>query len=334
MGRPQRVAVIGAGAVGSYYGARLAEAGHEVRFLLRRDYEAVRAGGLRVRSVDGDLHLERPFAAATSAEVGPVDWVLCALKATSMDDVPALLAPCVEPETRILVLMNGLGLEEHFSRWFGARRVCGGLAFTCINRGDPGVVNHLRYGPVTIGHAENDPEQLEAAERLWAGANVRVSTEPSLLRARWEKLCWNIPFNGLTIAAGGVGTEQVVTDEALRSEARALMEEVVRLGNADLASQGESARIDGDAVIARMFALTDTMGDYRPSTLIDFLEGRSLEVEAIFGEPLRRAHALGEPAPRLELMTAVLRSLDARNRARRPEWSRAVGDPGEAGVAP
>ncbi len=334
MGRPQRVAVIGAGAVGSYYGARLAEAGHDVRFLLRRDYEAVRAGGLHVRSVDGDLHLERPFVAATSAEIGPADWVVCALKATSMDDVPALLAPCLAPKTRILVLMNGLGLEERFSVWFGAGRVYGGLAFTCINRGEPGVVNHLRYGPLTIGHAENDPEQLEAAERLWAGANVRVSTEPSLLRARWEKLCWNIPFNGLTIAAGGVGTEQVVTDEALRSEARALMEEVVRLGNADLASQGQSARIDDDAVIARMFALTDTMGDYRPSTLIDFLEGRSLEVEAIFGEPLRRAHALGEPAPRLKLMTAVLRSLDARNRARRPEWSRAAGDPGEAGVAP
>ena len=311
----QRVGVIGAGAVGSYYGARLAEAGHDVRFLLRRDYEAVRSGGLRVRSVDGDLHLARPFAAATSEEIGPVDWVVCALKATSLDAVPALLQPCLGETTRVLVLMNGLGLEERFSDWFGARRVFGALAFTCINRGEPGVVNHLRYGPITIGHAEDDPVELEAAARLWAGAKVEVSTAPSLLRARWEKLCWNIPFNGLTIAAGGVATDRVVGASALRREARALMEEVVRLGNAELARSGEAARIDGDAVIERMFAMTDVMGAYRPSTLIDFLEGRELEVEAIFGEPLRRAHALGEPAPRLELMTALLRALDAETRA-------------------
>ena len=305
MGRTQRVAVIGAGAVGSYYGARLAEGGHEVRFLFRRDYEAVRSGGLHVRSVDGDLSLARPFAAATSDEIGPVDWVVCALKATALDDAPALIEPCLEQGTRILVLMNGLGLEERFSGWFGARRVFGALAFTCINRGEPGVVNHLRYGPLTIGHAENDPEELAAAERLWAGSKVQVSTAPSLLRARWEKLCWNIPFNGLTIAAGGVATDRVVDDPALRHEARALMEEVVRLGNAELARDGEAMRIDGDAVIGRMFAMTDAMGPYRPSTLIDYLDGRALEVEAIFGEPLRRGHALGEPAPRLELTCAA-----------------------------
>ena len=331
MERVQRVGVIGAGAVGSYYGARLAEAGHDVRFLFRRDYEAVRAGGLRVRSVDGDLHLERPFAAAASEEIGPVDWVVCALKATSLDAVPALLRPCLGEATRVLVLMNGLGLEERFSGWFGARRVFGALAFTCINRGEPGVVNHLRYGPLTIGHAEDDPAELEAAGRLWAGAKVQVSTAPSLLRARWEKLCWNIPFNGLTIAAGGVATDRVVGDPALRGEARVLMEEVVRLGNADLARAGEAARIDGDAVIGRMFAMTDAMGPYRPSTLIDYLEGRALEVEAIFGEPLRRAHALGEPAPRLELMAALLRSLDAESGARGGAGGRRAADREAAG---
>ncbi len=312
----QRVGVIGAGAVGSYYGARLAEAGHDVRFLFRRDYEAVRAGGLRVRSVDGDLHLPRPFAVSASDQIGSVDWVVCALKATSLDEVPRLLGPCLEDGTRILVLMNGLGLEERFARWFGAHRVFGALAFTCINRGEPGVVNHLRYGPITIGHTEDDPAELEAAARLWQGARVEVSTAPSLLRARWEKLCWNIPFNGLTIAAGGVATDRVVGDPALRHEARELMAEVVRLGNAELARDGEPRRIDGEAVIERMFAMTDAMGPYRPSTLIDFLEGRELEVEAIFGEPLRRSHVLGEPAPRLELMTALLRSLDARARGR------------------
>lgn len=308
---PQRVAVIGAGAVGCYYGGRLAEAGHDVSFLMRRDYDAVKRDGLTVHSVDGDFHLESPSIARSSDEIGAVDWLLCALKATSLESVPELAGPCVGPETRILVVMNGLGLEERFAGWFGGERVYGGLAFTCINRGEPGQVHHLRYGALTIGHYADDPARIEAAAELWAGSRVDVSTTPSLLRSRWEKLCWNIPFNGLTIAAGGAGTERVVGDPELRANALALMQEVVAIGNADL-DQHCQPRLDGDEVIERMFRLTDAMGDYRPSTLIDFLEGRPLEVDAIFAEPLRRAEALGVPAPRLELLTDTLSQVSAR----------------------
>lgn len=307
---PRRVAVIGAGAVGCYYGARLAEAGHDVHFLMRRDYDAVDAGGLRITSPDGDFVLASPSIARTSEEIGPADWVVCALKATSIDVARELVAPCVDGGTRILVLMNGLGLEERFAQWFGAGRIFGGLAFTCINRGEPGAVHHLEYGPVTLGHLGDDARELAAAERLWAGANVAVSASPSLLRARWEKLCWNIPFNGLCVAAGGVTTDLVVGDPALRQAARVAMQEVVAAGNADLSAHGQSARLDGAETVARMFALTDAMGPYRPSTMIDYLEGRPMEVAAIFDEPLRRAQALGVAVPHLELLTALMHALD------------------------
>lgn len=306
----QTVAVIGSGAIGSYYGGRLAEAGHDVRFLMRRDYQAVRASGLRVTSPDGDFTLTRPRITLSSAEIGPVDWVLCALKATSIDKARELVKPCVAAHTRILVLMNGLGLEERFAEWFGPQRIFGGLAFTCINRGEPGYVHHLAYGPVTLAHFRNNSKELEAALALWAATKVPVSTSPSLLRARWEKLCWNIPFNGLAVAAGGITTDRIVGDPGLRQAARTLMEEVIAAGNADLAAHSETVRIDGAAVIQRMFALTDTMGVYRPSTMIDFVEGKAMEVEAMFGEPLRRAQSLGTATPQLTLLTALLRSLN------------------------
>ena len=119
-----------------------------------------------------------------------------------------------------------------------------------------------------------------------------------------------MPFNGLTVAAGGVDTEVIVTDPALRAEARALMEEVVAAGNADLAAAGSPERIDGEAFIARMFALTDTIGPYRPSTLIDYLEGRAIEVDAMFAEPAGRARALGVPTPRMDMLAALLARLD------------------------
>ena len=304
------VAVVGAGAVGCYYGARLAQAGHDVRFLLRRDYEAVAARGLRVESHHGDFTLEHPAIARDPADLGVADWVLCGLKATSLGEASALIRPCLGPETRVLAIMNGLGIEEALAEAIGSGRVFGGLAFTCLNRGEPGTVRHSEYGQVAIGRLGDDAAELERALELWEGARVEVSAAPSLLRARWEKLCWNVPFNGLAVAAGGVDTEAIVTDAALRGAARALMGEVAAAGNADLAARGHRERIDGEAVIARMFALTDAMGPYRPSTLIDFLEGRAIEVDAIFAEPARRARALGVAAPRLEQLAALLARLD------------------------
>ena len=305
------IAVIGSGAIGSYYGGRLAEAGYDVRFLMRRDYQAVRENGLRVTSPDGDFMLTSPTITQNSEEIGLVDWVICALKATSIEEVYELVQPCVAANTRILVLMNGLGLEERFAEWFDPGRVFGGLAFTCINRGEPGYVHHLAYGPVTLGHFLNDRQELEAAASLWASSKVQVTASLSLLRARWEKLCWNIPFNGLAVAAGGITTDRIVGDLGLRNTARTLMEEVIEVGNRDLAAHSEDLRIDRTSVIERMFGLTDTMGVYRPSTMIDFVDGKVMEIEAIFGEPLNRAQLLGIATPQLVLLTALLYALNA-----------------------
>ncbi|MCX6005474.1 MAG: 2-dehydropantoate 2-reductase, partial [Chloroflexi bacterium] len=307
----QSVAVIGSGAVGSYYGGRIAESGHDVRFLVRRDYHAVNASGLNVTSPDGDFTLTHPQIFKNSEDIGPVDWVICALKATSIDDARKLVQPCITSHTRILVLMNGLGLEDSFARWFGGERIFGGMAFTCINRGKPGHVHHLAYGQVTVGHFQDNPSELTAAMSLWSQSKVQVIEAPSLLRARWEKLCWNIPFAGLCVAAGGITTDRILADPGLHSAAVRLMKEVIAAGNADLKHHSEHTQINRDAVIDSMFKRTATMGAYRPSTMIDFVEGRTMEIEAIFGEPLNRALALKVPVPYLTLLTALLRSLNS-----------------------
>jgi len=306
-----KIAIIGAGAVGGYYGARLAEAGHEVHFLVRRDYHAVTANGLTVTSPDGDFALASPHIARNSEEIGPADWVICALKSGSLADAHKLVRPCIGPGTRVLVLMNGLGLEEHFAGWFGAGRIFGGLAFTCINRGKPGYIHHLAYGTVTIGHFQDSPAELETALSLWSGSKARVLPAPCLLRARWEKLCWNIPFSGLCVAAGGVTTDRIMQDPGLRAAALNLMEEVIAAGNADLEFHGGDLRIDRDNMADSMFTRTSTMGAYRPSTMIDYVEGKAMEIEYMFAEPLRRARALGLQAPYLTLLTTLLRSHNA-----------------------
>ncbi len=308
------IAVIGAGAVGGYYGALLARAGHDVRFLMRGDLTAVREYGLDVRSIRGDFRLPNVAAFATAEEIGPVDWVVCSLKATAIEQARELVTPCIGPNTRILALMNGLGIEERFASWFGPARVFGGMAFVCIYRGAPGVVHHLEYGRVSIGHFEDEPAELATLQDLLESGAIEVSAAPSLRCARWEKLCWNIPFNGLSVAGGGIGTQTIVRDERMRATAERAMREVIAIGNADLAAANETVRLEPRTVVDWMFAQTDTMGDYRTSMVVDFVLGREMESEAILGEPVRRAALLGVPAPTVETLYALVRAAGLRQR--------------------
>jgi len=304
-----RIAVIGAGAVGCYYGARLAEAGHEVHFLLRSTYDAVAESGLHIESVDGDIDLDAPAIARTSREIGAADWVICALKATAMDEARDLIAPCVDERTSILALMNGLGIEDQLASWFPGTPIFAGLGFTCINRGEAGRIHHIDYGPVTIAHLGDDEAEIGRGAAVWADAKVEVPTASSLLAARWQKLCWNVPFNGLTVTGGGITTDVVMGDGELRAAADGLMRELCAAGNADLEEHGSSARLDADAVVESMMTRTATMAAYRPSTMIDFLEGREMEIDAIFEAPLRRASELGVSTPLLAMLTGQIRIL-------------------------
>ncbi len=311
------IAVIGSGAVGSYYGAMLSRAGHDVRFLMRRDLAAVRARGLDIRSHRGDFRLDDVRCFGSAEEIGMVDWVLCALKTTALSEARGLIGPCLGRNTRVLALMNGLGVEEQFGEWMQPGHVFGGMAFVCLNRGEPGIVHHLDYGRLTIGHLGDEAAELEELRRLLAAAGIEVVVASRLRRARWEKLCWNIPFNGLSAAAGGVGTRTILQHPGLRAMAERAMREVVAVANADLATLGRSDFLDDAAVVAAMFGQTETMGDYRTSMTIDYQLGQPLEVDAILGAPLRRAAELRVDVPTMAALHALVDSADQRMRSGR-----------------
>jgi len=307
-----RIAVIGAGSVGSFYGARLGRAGHDVHFLMRRDFDAVRRNGLTIHSCDGDFHFPAR-AYARPQDIGTVDLVVCALKTTSMHEAESLIRPCVGPQTQVLALTNGLGVEDRFAEWFGASRVYGGLAFVCINRGEPGIVHHYGYGRVAIGHMLDDPPSARRIADLFGQAGFETTVATCLLQARWEKLAWNIPFSTLAVSAGAISTRHIIEDEGLRGLARSLIVETVAAGNAEPRVAG---RIDGPAISEKMFANTATMGDYRPSMLIDYVDKKPLEVESILGEPVRRAARLGVPVPHMAMQYRLVSFLDRLNRGR------------------
>lgn len=297
-----RIAVIGSGALGLYYGALLQRQGNDVRFLLRRDFEAITQKGLSVTSPAGDFHLEHVQGFRKPAQMGQVDLVLVGLKTFANDRLVNLTAPLMNGEAAILTLQNGLGNEEVLAEAFGTERVLGGVAFLCSNRGEPGTVHHLGEGAIRLGEAGGGlSRRAEKLAAMFREADVRCEAVADLARARWEKLVWNIPFNGLC-AQTGLPTGQLLARPSLRQAALALMQEVIEGANA----QNLSAPIPAAEFSARMLKLTEGMGDYRPSMQIDRQEGRPLELEAIYGMPLRRAAERGAPMAGVALLHALL----------------------------
>jgi 2-dehydropantoate 2-reductase len=312
------IGVLGAGAVGGLYGALLAHAGHRVRLVTPSYGSAIARDGLRVRVANGAgiaigrdrLHLVLPHltAHATPAAAGPCDWVLVALKTTAFAELPRLLPPLLAPHSRVVVACNGLDVEDPVAALVGPARTFGLLCFVCANRDADGTVRHLGHGRVQVGHAADDAGERARLAALFRHAGVTVEEPPTLRAARWRKLCWNIPFNGLSVADGGRTVDAILADPRLRARAERLMHETIAIANADLAARGAPGAItDAGAWVADLFARTATMGAYQPSTLIDLRHGRALELDAIITAPLRRASALGVAVPELTMLAAGLR---------------------------
>lgn len=298
-----RIGIIGAGALGLYYGAMLQRNGQEVRFLLRRDFDAILQHGLQIHSVNGDFHLPQVAGFSSPEEIGPVDLVIVGLKTFANQRLTALVRPLLGERTSILTLQNGLGNEELLAAEFGAQRILGGVAFLCSNRGKPGTVNHLGEGKIRLGEFDGGLSQRsKQLEALFSAAGVPCEAVSDLRRTRWEKLVWNIPFNGLC-ALLNQDTTELLSRNAGRQLVIQIMQEVVAAANA----QPLKELIDGSAFIEQMLLLTEQMNHYRPSMMIDRSEGRPLEIEAIYGIPLQSARKAGIDMPRSAMLYDLLR---------------------------
>lgn len=260
------MAVVGSGAIGLYYGGRLAEAGEDVRFLVRSDFEPISRGGLKVESVHGNFELLRVTAYRTPEEIGPVDLVIVAWKATANHLLASVLPPLLHAGTQVLTLQNGLGNCEALAEIVGPQRVLGGLCFVCINRISPGFVSHSAGGRMTIGEFLPDgSDRVGELERRFKAAKIQAVAVGNLEKSQWEKLVWNIPFNGLSVAEGGVTTDVLLATRDQENELRALMAEVIAAARA----QGLDL---SDDLIDFNIERTRPMGPYRTSSMIDFVE--------------------------------------------------------------
>lgn len=305
-----RIAIIGTGALGCYYGARLVKAGEDVHFLGRSGRAALTARGLKIKTPTERINLRKIQVYGSSAEIGPCDLVIVATKATANEALKSILPPLLGPETAVLTLQNGLGVEEPVAEIAGPGRVIGAICYIGCTRTAPGVVNCSFPGLMTIGKfGKPAGERTNAVAALWRRAGVKCTAQDNLEAQRWHKLVWNVPFNGLAIITGGVTTDVLLADEGMRLLARRLMEEIV-----------EAAAKFGHEItrsfVDLQFERTAKMGDYRPSSLIDFEEGRDVEIEEIWGEAVRRAKSVGVPVPRMEMLYWLIKQRIAARNAR------------------
>ena len=347
------VAIIGSGAVGCYYGARLFETGNfDVRFHMRGDHYTVsKAEGLNVTSFYGDIFIPPDAIGAFDdvSDMGVADWVIVALKSTSLDSAPDLIRPLLGQHTRVIAIMNGMfdqdlvdmlenGVDASASKGNGHHQhhhcpagvaappqkltccaaVYAGMALVCSNKLAPGRVDHSYAGKLTGAlsasaseewtmHGNQDAER-QAFFDLWKDCkSIEHVYDEDLTRARWSKMCWNLPFNGISVAMGGITIDLVVGDPGLKRLAYAVIDETIAAANADLESKGaDPSTFLGEIEREAMMELSCTMGPYKPSTMLDFTNRRPMEVKYLFRKPLDRANQLNCPVPHLETLVAQI----------------------------
>ena len=300
-------AVIGTGAIGGYYGGLLQRAGNEVHFLLHSDYEHVREHGLQIDSKAGNFTLPKVNAYRDAAKMPTCDLVIVALKTTANHILKDVLPHIVHKNSAVLVLQNGLGADDEVATIVGAERVVGGLCFICSSKIGPGHIHHQDFGLITLGEYRADGSaagitpRIEALGAMLEPAGISIRLEEDLLAARWKKLVWNVPFNGLSVVKN-CRTDVLINDPQNRALCLRLMEEVA-------AGSAACARPIDPVFIDQMIDYTESMESYAPSMKLDFDSGRPLELEAIYGNPLRAARAAGIPMPETQVLYDQLKSL-------------------------
>ncbi len=307
-----RFGIIGAGALGGFYGSILCKNGYRVAMLMRSAADDVKANGLSVDSLWGKWHVT-PKVFKSAEEMGICDVLLISLKTISNDSLKDIFRYTVGPETLVLTLQNGFGNEEYIESVLppnsadpSTPRVIGGCSFVCCWRVSNTEIKHTSAGNIEIAEVDSiHRPRLDLLAEMFKSIGVPCAVKTSTREVRWFKLIWNIPFNGLGLVAQA-DTAVILASPTLLAVTKGIMDEIRAVAAKD-------GVIIPDSFLDSQFKRTALMGHYKSSMQIDFENKREAEVEAILGEPVRRAQELGVPVPRMEMLYGIAKRLDDLN---------------------
>lgn len=297
--------IIGTGGIGGYYGGRLAEAGNDVHFLLHSDYDYVKTNGLKVDSVNGDFNLKRPKVYNDAGQMPVSDVVLVCLKTTNNHLLPNLLKKVADDKTIVILIQNGIGVEEDVQEMLPHLQLVAGLAFICTAKVAPGHINHQCYGQINLGNYScKDEVRLQTIAEEFSAAGIPAALV-EYKEARWKKAVWNMPFNGMTVALN-TQTDILLKNPSTRKLIREQMMEIV------CAAQHQGINGVDEDFVDKMISMTDNMTPYSPSMKLDYEFHRPMEIKYIYSRPLDIARSSGMPMPKLEMLEAELSFIEDR----------------------
>ena len=302
-----RYAVIGTGAIGGYYGGQLMRAGNEVNFLLHTDFEYVKENGLQIDSCNGSFHLDNVNAYRNTADMPEVDVVLVCLKSTREHLLKEMLPPLIKNNPLVVLIQNGIGLEDDLQAGFPELQIAAGLAFICSGKVGPGHIDHQCYGSINIGNFSCHDESLMThfVEELRVAG---IEANPvEYLEARWKKAVWNMPFNGMTVALNTT-TDKLLENPSTRQLIRDQMMEVVG------ASKALGVKGIDETFVEKMIQMTDEMTPYNPSMKLDYDYHRPMEIDYLYTKGIHQAKEAGYTMHKLEMLEQELRFLEECNR--------------------
>lgn len=299
--------IIGTGAIGGYYGAKLAQAGKDVHFLLHSDYEYVKEHGLQIDSCDGSFHLSKVNAYSRAEDMPVCDVVLVCLKSVNNHMLPSLLPPVVGEKTLVVLIQNGIGLEADMQEMFPDTWIAAGLAFICSAKTHPGTINHQCYGYINIGNFSCPQQELiDSVISDFREAGVEAN-EVEYNEARWKKAVWNMPFNGMTVALN-TQTDVLLAHPSTLQLIRDQMMEVAH------AARACGVKNIGESFVDKMIYNTIHMTPYSPSMKLDYDFHRPMEIDYIYTRPIEEAKKAGYKMEKLDMLEKQLRFLQDNNK--------------------
>ncbi|AEF98541.1 ketopantoate reductase family protein [Methylomonas methanica] len=306
-----KILIVGAGAIGGFYGGLLAKAGAKVSVVCRSDYNIVKQRGYRIDSCDlGQWQFEPEQVLQRAGDYRQdADYLILCTKVTDQIDRIGLIRDAVRPHTAIVFIQNGVEIEAQLQDAFPDNELVSGLAFVCCNRLQAGEIRHLAYGKLMLG---NLPGGVSAKTRhlqqLFIRSGIECPINEDIIAGRWQKCVWNAPFNPLSVLSGGLPTLAILQQQ--EQLIRRIMQEVCDIA----AGCGHPLT---DDVIETNIQNTYAMPPYKTSMLLDFERGHPMETEAILGNAVRAAHRQGVACPRLETLYSLmkLRALQIQNQS-------------------
>jgi 2-dehydropantoate 2-reductase len=307
-----RILIVGAGAIGSFYGAALQAQGADVSAVCRSDYDTVREYGIRIESKRlGDRLFQPAQTLRSPADYagGPPDYLIVSVKVVEGTDRVGLIRDTVGPNTAIVLIENGVEIEEEIAEAFPHNELISALAFIQVSRLGPGKVRHYAFGDLHFGtYPSGLSERALALGGMLEAGGVRAVLTDDVVTARWQKCLWNAVFNPISVLGGVLDTDDMLSAPEGALFIRRAMEEVCAVASATghpLSPTLIDQYIDG----------TRKAPPYKTSMALDFENGRPLEVEVILGNAVRAGRRENLSIPQLETLYALMKMME-RKRAK------------------